>query len=135
MEQIAKNASLHGAKLAITAEQAAHSAHQAIDQLSGIARPAVSRAASRAHHLVDRLGGTTSRVAQRLEKTACRLKDAEQRLVGVSSNYVREHPLTSTGIALAAGFLVSYLVSSQKSAGHDTAAKPVESSGAPAHEG
>ena len=104
MEQIAKNASLHGAKLAITAEQAAHSAHQAIDQLSGIARPAVSRAASRAHQLVDRLGGTTSRVAQRLEKTACRLKDAEQRLVGVSSNYVREHPLTSAGIALAAGF-------------------------------
>lgn len=135
MEQTGKNASLQGAKLAITAEQAAHSAHQAIDQLSGVARPAVSRAASRAHHLVDRLSGTTSRVAQRLERTAGRLKDTEQRLVGVSSNYVREHPLASAGIALAAGFLVSQLVSSRKSPGHDKEAESAESSGTPAREG
>ena len=135
MEQIGKNSSLDGAKLAVTTEQAAHSAHQAIDQLSGAARPAVSRAASRAHHLVDRLSSTTSRVAQRLEKTACRLKDTEQRLVGVSSNYVREHPLASAGIALATGFLVSYLVGSRKSPSHDNEAESAESSGTPAREG
>lgn len=114
MEHIGKNSPLHAAKLAVTAEQAASSAHQAIDQLSDVARPAVARAASRAHHLVDRLSGTTNRVAQRLEKTACRLKDTEQRLVSVSSNYVREHPLKSAGIALAAGFLMSRLVSSRR---------------------
>lgn len=68
--------------------------------------------------MVDRIGSTSSRVAQQLEKTANRLKDTEQRLVGASSNYVREHPLQSTGIALAAGFLVSQLVRSRKTPGN-----------------
>ena len=94
------------------------SAHQAIDRVSDTVHPAVSRAASGAHHLVDRL----SDVAHGLEKTASRLKDTEQRLVGASSNYVREHPFKSAGIALAAGFLVSQLVSSRKSSdSHDEA--------------
>ncbi|MDP3138006.1 MAG: DUF883 C-terminal domain-containing protein [Burkholderiaceae bacterium] len=135
MEQTGTNSSLDGAQLASIAEQTAYSAHQAIDQLSGVTRPAISRATSRAHHLVDSISGTTSRVAQRLEKTACRLKNTEQRLVGVSSNYVREHPLASAGIALAAGFLVSQLVGSRKPPGHDKEAETAESSGTPAREG
>jgi hypothetical protein len=59
--------------------------------------------------MVDRVSGATNRVAQRLEQTATRLKDAEQRLVGASSGYVRDHPFKTAGIALAAVFLVSYL--------------------------
>ncbi|KXB30652.1 hypothetical protein AT959_07880 [Dechloromonas denitrificans] len=92
-------------------------AHQAIDRISEAVQPVVSRAASGAHHLVDSISDTSSRVAQSLERTANRLKDTEQRLVGASSNYVREHPLKSAGIALAAGFLMSQLVSSRKSPG------------------
>lgn len=112
MEHFGTKSSLPGPTLASTTEQAASSAHQAIDQLSESVRPAVVRAASSAHHMVDRLAGTTDRVAQRLEQTATRLKGAEQHLVDVSSSYVREHPLKSAGIALAAGFLVSHLLSS-----------------------
>ena len=105
------------AKPTISAEQAGSGAHQAIDRMSEAVHPAVTRAASGAHHLVDRISDTSVRVAQQLERTATRLKDTEQRLVGASSNYVREHPFKSTGIALAAGFLVSQLVSSRKASG------------------
>jgi ElaB/YqjD/DUF883 family membrane-anchored ribosome-binding protein len=103
------------ANLAAAAERSASSAHQAIDRLSEAAQPAVSSAASGAHQLVDSLSGTSTQVAQKLEQTASRLKDAERHLVDSSSNYVRAHPFKSAGFVLAAGFLVSRLVSSRKS--------------------
>lgn len=82
------------------------------------AHPAVSNAASGAHRLVDRVVGGTSRVAERLHETGARLKNAELRLVDASTGYVREHPLKSVGIALAAGILVSGLFVSRKSTGN-----------------
>lgn len=102
---------------ASASQQAGNGAHQAIDRISEALHPAVTRAASGAHQLVERISSTSDRVAAGLEKTASRLKDTEQRLVGASSSFVREHPLKSAGIALAAGFLVSQLVSSRKSSG------------------
>lgn len=114
MEHIGKSAAGSRITRAFSVERAGSGMHQAIDQLSSAARPAVSRAAYGAHRLVERLADTTNRVAQRLETTGTRLKDAEQRVVGASSDYVREHPLRSVGIALAAGFLVSRLVISRK---------------------
>lgn len=101
-------------KPAPVGEPAGDGAHQAIDRLSEAAHPAISRATSGAHHLVDRISDTSGRVAQQVAKSASRLKDTEHRLIGAGSNYVREHPLKSTGIALAAGFLVSQLVSLRK---------------------
>lgn len=115
MKSLAIDPTPRAAKVGFSAEQAGSSAHQAIDRVSEAVLPAVSRATSGAHHLVDRISGTTSKVAQRLEQTATRLKDTEQRMVGAGSDYVREHPLKSAGIALAAGFLVSQLISSHKS--------------------
>jgi len=102
---------------ASASQQAGNGAHKAIDRISEALHPAVTRAASGAHHLVERISSTSDQVVASLEKTASRLKDTEQRLLGASCSYVREHPLKSAGIALAAGFLVSQLVSSCKSSG------------------
>lgn len=99
-------------KLAVTAEQA----HHAIDQLTNVARPAVWRTAAGAHQMVDRISGATERGAQRLERTAARLLDAEQHLVAASRGYVRDNPLKTAGLALVAGFLISQLISFAKSA-------------------
>lgn len=115
MDSIGKSTSRIGR--AFNAERAGDSLHQAVDQLSQAAGPAVSRVASGAHQLVDRVAGSGSRVAHQLQETGTRLKNAEQRLVGASSAYVREHPLRSVGIALAAGFLVSRLVIARKAPG------------------
>lgn len=114
MKSLATKNSPRAAELAFSAEQRGSGAHQAIDRLSDAVFPAVSRAATGAHHLVDRISGTTTRVAERLEKTATQLKDREQRLVAASSGYVREHPFKSAGIAMAAGFLISRLISSRR---------------------
>jgi ElaB/YqjD/DUF883 family membrane-anchored ribosome-binding protein len=116
MENSAKNLTLPVTKLAITAEQAASSAHHAIDRLSEVARPAVWRTAANAHQMVDRISGATERGAKRLERTASRLIDAEQHLVAASRGYVRENPLKTAGMALVAGFLISQVVSFAKSA-------------------
>lgn len=114
MKNLAIDTSPRSAKLAFSAEQGGSAAHQAIDRLSDAVHPAVSRATSGAHHLVDRISDTTSRVAQQLEKTVIQLKDREQRLVATGSDYAREHPFKLAGIAMAAGFLISRLVSSRK---------------------
>ena len=115
--------------LAAATEHSASSAHQTIDRVSEATQPAISRAAAGAHHMVDRLSGTSSRVAHRLERATTRLIDAEQRLVGASSSYVRAHPLKTAGIALAAVFVMSQLVSSRKSptGGQESAEKSAES--------
>lgn len=110
MAFLEKKSSPAATQLANTAEQAAGSAHQAIERLSEAARPTVLRVASSAHRMVDRISGTTDRVAQRLEHTATRLKDAEQQMVGAGRSYIREHPLKATGIALVAGFLAGGLL-------------------------
>lgn len=133
METIGKTAGNSQSTAAMTGS----GIHQAIDQLSEATRPAVSRAASGAHRLVDRVVGSSNRAAQHLQETGTWLKDTEQRLVGASSGYVREHPFRSVGIALAAGFLVSRLVaasrasaSERKFAGSDQkAANDTESGG------
>lgn len=114
MSYFGKETSPPAAKLAFSAEQAGSGAHQAIERISDAVHPAVSRATSGAHRLVDRISDSTSRMSQRIEQTANRLKDREQRMVAASSGYVREHPFRSAGLALAAGFLVSQLVSSRK---------------------
>ena len=103
------------AKKGATTDASTNGAHKAIDRVSEALHPSVTRVASGAHHLVDRISNTSNKVVQGLEKTAGRLKDTEQRVVSASSNYVRENPLKSAGIALAAGFLVSQLVTSRKS--------------------
>ena len=104
-------------------KSAVSGAHQAIDQLSETAHPAVSSVTSSAHKLLDRVVGSTTQMTDRLHETGARLKEtgarikeAELRMVDASTGYVREHPLKSVGIALAAGILVSSLVISRKSA-------------------
>ena len=114
MKNLASETSPRAAKLAFSADQGGSAAHQVIDRFSDAVHPAVSRATSGAHRLVDRIGSTTSRVAQQLEKTTTRLKDREQRLVAASSSYAHEHPFKLAGIAIAAGFLISQVVSSRK---------------------
>ena len=109
MAHLEKNSSQAVSKWASTIDQIADSAHNAVDRLTEGARPTVLRGASNARHLMEGISGTTDRVEEQLEKTVTRLKDAEQQLAGVSRSYFREHPLTATGIALAAGFLVGQL--------------------------
>lgn len=93
--------------------QASSSAHDMIDRASAAARPAVDRVATTAHRAVDRMAGMASQAADTLSTQGVKLKDAQARLAANSRTYVRDHPIASLGMALAAGFLISRIFSSR----------------------
>jgi ElaB/YqjD/DUF883 family membrane-anchored ribosome-binding protein len=99
--------------VARTVDQAATGAHKAIDKASDAARPAVDRLASGAHHAVDKIAGVASDAAETLDLKSEQLMDAQSRLTENCREYVRDNPVTSLGIAVAAGFLLSRLLSSR----------------------
>lgn len=75
------------------------SSHATTDRVAGIAHQTVDRVAERAAQAEERL-------RQGTEHAETVGKDA---MDGVS-HYMREHPLTSLGIAAAAGFILSSLL-------------------------
>jgi len=102
-----------GGKMARTVDDAASGAHRAIDKATDAVRPAVDRLAAGAHQTVDRIGGAAAQAAETVEYKSEQLRDAQARLTENCRTYVRDNPVTSLGIAVAAGFLLSRLLSSR----------------------
>jgi len=94
-------------------DQATAGAHNVINKASEAVRPAVDRLASGAHQAVDKMGGAASQAAETIDLKGEQLMDAQTRLTENCREYVRDHPIASLGIAVAAGFLVSRLLSSR----------------------
>lgn len=99
--------------MARTVDSATSSAHRAIDRATDAARPTVEKVAAGAHQLVDKIAGAASTAADRLDSKTGEFKDAQARFTENCRDYVRENPLASIGIAVAAGFLLSRLMSSR----------------------
>ena len=92
--------------LARTIDQASMGAHDVIDKVSNATRPVVDRIASGAHQAVDRIASAADQAAETLDVKGEQLKNAQVRAMEQCRGYVRDHPVTSLGIAIAAGFLV-----------------------------
>ncbi|HEX5125781.1 MAG TPA: hypothetical protein VFW00_03495 [Rhodocyclaceae bacterium] len=101
-------------KIADNFDQASTGAHKAIDKVSGAARPAVDRMASGAHQAVDRIADVATQAAETLSAKSDQLKDVQAKLLGQTRSYVSAHPIATLGIAVAAGFLLSRLLSSSR---------------------
>jgi ElaB/YqjD/DUF883 family membrane-anchored ribosome-binding protein len=71
----------------------------------------LDKASQSAHEAIDKIASATSQAADALGEKGQQLKQAEQQLLENCRGYVRDHPLTSLGIAAAAGFLLSRLLS------------------------
>ena len=71
----------------------------------------IDKAANSAHEAVDKVASATNQAAEALGEKGEQLKNAEQQLMEDCRVYVRENPITSLGIAVAAGFLLSRVVS------------------------
>ena len=99
--------------VARTVDQATTGAHNAIDKASDAARPAVDRLASGAHQAVDKIAGAAAQAAETLDLKSEQLINAQTRLTENCREYVRDNPVISLGIAVAAGFLLSRLLSSR----------------------
>lgn len=96
-----------------TVDQASANAHQAIDKASDVARPGVDRLASGAHQTVDKLSDAVSQAATMLSEKAGQLKEMQEQLLADARVRVREKPVTTIAIAVAAGFLLRHLLRSR----------------------
>lgn len=93
-----------------TLDHATNSVHKAIDKASDAARPVVERISESAHQAVDKLAGAAARAAETLDEKGVQLRDAQTRATAGMRSFILEKPLTSLGIAVAGGFLLSWLL-------------------------
>ena len=64
-----------------------------------------------AHEAYDKIADATSQAAEAVGKKSEQLKNAEQQIMEDCRVYVHDNPITSLGIAVAAGFLLSRMLS------------------------
>ena len=70
-----------------------------------------NKAANSAHESFDKFASATNQATEALGKKGGQLKNAEQQLMEDCRAYVHDNPITSLGIAVAVGFLLSRVVS------------------------
>ncbi len=75
----------------------------------------IDKASSSAHETVDQIANAANRTAAALGEKGQQLQDTERELMKNCREYVRDNPITSLGIAVGGGFLLSRLLS-----GHHT---------------
>jgi ElaB/YqjD/DUF883 family membrane-anchored ribosome-binding protein len=73
-------------------------------------KESIDKASDYAHGAVDKIADMSYQAAEVLGEKGEQLKTAEQELVESYRNYIRECPIKSVGIAVAAGFLLSRLM-------------------------
>ena len=95
------------------ADKAVLAAHGAIDSAAEAARPAIDNMAANAHEAVNRAGVAAGNAAGALGVKGDQLHDGGKRLVERTGTYVQENPVTSLGIAVAAGYILSRLFTSR----------------------
>jgi ElaB/YqjD/DUF883 family membrane-anchored ribosome-binding protein len=64
-----------------------------------------------AHEAFDKVASATSQAAEALGEKGEQLKKTEQQLMKNCRGYISDNPITSVSIAVAAGFLLSRLLS------------------------
>lgn len=67
-----------------------------------------------AHETVDTIANATHQAKETFDEKSDQLINAEQRLLKNCQGYIRENPITSLGIAVASGFLLSRLLSGDR---------------------
>ncbi len=68
------------------------------------------KASKLAPEAVDKIASATGQAADALGEKGDQLRNAEQRLMENCRGYVRNNPVTSPGVAVAAGFLLSRML-------------------------
>lgn len=69
------------------------------------------KVANFAHETVDAVAGATNQARATFDQKSDQIINAEQQLLKNCQTYVRENPVTSLGLAVAGGFLLSRLLS------------------------
>jgi ElaB/YqjD/DUF883 family membrane-anchored ribosome-binding protein len=94
------------------AHAAVNSLAEAADGAVRKAKPAIDQVAAMAHQAVDKAAATAIPAADWLGAKGESLDAMQKRLVNNTSAYISANPLTSIGVAVLAGFLISRLMRS-----------------------
>lgn len=94
-------------------ERATGAAHQTIDSVSDAAQPAIENLRSGAHKAVDSAGDAATHAAGAVGVKGDQLQEKGKIIAERAGGYVREHPVASLGMAVAAGYLLSRLLTSR----------------------
>lgn len=81
------------------------------DKVSEFAHDTVDTIANASHQAREAFTDASHQAKETFEQKSEQLINAEQRLVKNCRGYVRDNPITSLGIAVAGGFLLSRLLS------------------------
>ncbi len=71
----------------------------------------INKASNYAHEAVDKVARASTHAAEAFDEKSEQLKKTEKRLIKDYINYTRDNPIKSLGIAVAAGFLLSRVLS------------------------
>jgi ElaB/YqjD/DUF883 family membrane-anchored ribosome-binding protein len=63
-----------------------------------------------AHETVDRVAQASNNAVDSINQRTEQMKDAEERMMEHARVYVRDNPITSLGLAVAGGFILSRLL-------------------------
>ena len=78
-----------------------------VETVTDFTNETIDKASKATNEAVDKASKATHQVADKMSEKGSQLKKAEQRLMKETTDYVRDHPMTSVGIALGVGFLLS----------------------------
>jgi ElaB/YqjD/DUF883 family membrane-anchored ribosome-binding protein len=71
----------------------------------------IDNASKSAHAAVDKIASAGNQAAETIGEKGEQLKKTEQQMMENCRGYVRDNPIKSLGLAVAAGFLLSRLLS------------------------
>jgi ElaB/YqjD/DUF883 family membrane-anchored ribosome-binding protein len=81
------------------------------DKVSNFAHETVDTIANASNQAREAFADATHQVRETMDEKSDQFINAEQRLVKNCQGYIRDNPITSLGIAVASGFLLSRLLS------------------------
>lgn len=83
---------------------------QTTDEEKPAMNTTTEKAANFAHEAVDSIADASNQARAAFDEKSDQIMNAEQQLMKNCQTYIRENPVTSLGIAAAAGFLVGSLL-------------------------
>lgn len=94
-------------------DRLAAGAHSGIDAASEAAHPAIDRLASKAHRAVHSADEAASNATDAIARAGEKAGVKGEELYATSVTYMREHPVFTIGVAVAAGYLLSRLLATR----------------------
>jgi ElaB/YqjD/DUF883 family membrane-anchored ribosome-binding protein len=99
-------------KVSSGAHAAVNSLAEAADGAARKVKPVIDQVAAKAHDIVDKAAATAAPAADWLGEKGESVNAAQKKLINDTAAYISANPLTSVGVAVLAGFLISRVIRS-----------------------